>query len=636
MNYNFFDIERTMQDEFSLKKYYKLQKDHLKKKKFVFARYPLVTKYSVEINDLRAYIYADAYSRYLTHLGNDVLFTVGINNTSKKLYENVSSKVLSKEDPYTSLKEKSYIDLYSMDIGYDQGKSIESHSKEFISFIQDCFINISRTKFIRKIDEQYYLDISSIKEELIEQLQLNNMYEHLKPTLKYTSGIKLTLQTSISDVITTIVEKPELLGGVNFIAMSPKYHDAEKFYLDSEKEFIHKALRNRNTLGVYSGNFVLNPINGKEIPILISRFFDEEIHLGIPSDNDKDLFFSGYFGIEFDNVLKDNILINSGFLDNLLQEEAKEVMIKAMIDENIGELVEDIELDYLLISEEFNDGISLPCHDDVVYNESSLPILIDSKNNVRTINNVLTKQNITNQVFNKYITQAFLSISCRQKTKIGIIKMSSSEFNKEYIDFQNIDYGVFYSLQEYLYTLILNIIVCKMKNISIEKIFNKIYIEGSLFDRSGRELLRENNNLVDLQALLKKYGSCSLRMNMLSTKLRDNYYYNNEDLLEKENFIHDFCKIFRYNLLTENKDLDKLYQETISECNKLIEDNNMPEYINKIVVFVNKVNKIKKISRKQAKGILILFNIVAPSICEQINKDYFKSNYPLIFDAWVS
>ncbi len=632
-----FKIESTIQDEFNDKQYNKFEKDRLKKQKFVFSSAPLVSKYSIEMNDIRSFVYADVQSRFLNYKGYNSYFSTTINNTSKKLYENVANQILSKEDPYSLLLESSYNDLKSIDVCFDINKKIDSHSDEFIHFIQDAFIKLFNYKHIIKNDK-FYLDFNSIKEEVIKELIEVNMFDELKDTLNYQSGLMFELQTSNNLPISVLIKEPQYLGGVNFICIKSNSQIARKYFLESEKEYIIQALKKKKNIGVFSGNFAINPLTNEEIPIIISNQFKEEIRIGNPNLNDDDLLFSSVLGLYYNNIFEytenDKTLINSHFLNGLNCEEAKNVIIDEALNSNIALYYEDISNTSLEISEEYENGISIPCYNDDVVNISDLPVLIDRKNKVKTLNYKLSDKEIVNQVFNENIIQAFLSVASRLKNKFGITKYSSLDFILDFQDFPKIDYAIFKSKEEYLYTLILNMIILKSINLEYSSVINKFYIEGNFYDKSGLEVVRANNNLIDTSSIVKKYGACALRFSMMSTKIRDNYYYNHDEIIDLSHTINLFKNIYSFSILSEYKELDKQHSLLIENCTLALDENNLPDYVTLLSNYILEVNQHKKIASRQAKDLLILFSLIAPSICENINKIIFKSTYPLMYDAW--
>ncbi len=632
-----YDIEKKWKHEVEINKYYKLQTDRLKHRKFIYSSLPIVSKYSVDINDMRSFVYSDIYTRYLMYKGYNCLFPIGLNNTSENLYNNVSKNILSKDDPYTNLKENSYIDLNNMDICCDFDRKLESHNKDFIFFMQTSFSNLLTSGFIFK-DDTYYLDFKEIKDEVVKQLVYNDKFDSLKGYLGYEVGVEIEFKTSCNNTIKSLVKTPELLFGVNAICIKSNSSNLKKYIANDEKEYISKTLKSKKCIGVFSGNYAINPINNFEIPIIISNYFDEEFTIINPNNNDKELLFSSVLGLGYINIINfkqgEKTLNNSGFLDDMNVEEARGEVIKFLLENDFATYYEDIKTTKLELSTKYSYGISLPLFEDSLVEVDDYPVLVDRKNNVRTLNGKLSNKKIIDQVFNTNITQAFLTVATRVKSKIGITNFSMQEFLTDFNDYLIFDHAIFTSNEEYLYALILNLIICKYVGIENKEVFKKVSILGKFYDGIGRELLRENNNLIELNSILERYGACSLRFSMLKTNVEDNYYYTQDDFSIFSTVINRFMEIYNSPFLTEYKELEIDYNQLLNNCTKCIEDNNLNLYLKYLNEFIDNISRDKKISLKQAKGLLILFSLVSPSICEMIYKDIFGSNYPLMFESW--
>ncbi len=316
---------------------------------------------------------------------------------------------------------------------------------------------------------------------------------------------------------------------------------------------------------------------------------------------------------------------NSLFLDDLDLIDAKNKMINYFVENGIGESFESVNNTKIIISTDYEDGISIPFYEEDIILKKDLPVLIDSKNNVRTINSKLSSKKITSKVFNNEITNAFLSIASRLKGEGGIIDYSSSQFILEMKRFTKFDIAIFHSDNDYLYTLVLNIILLNSIREDTNDIFNKVFIEN---------MIEGTNTLVEINAIVNKYGACTLRFDMLGIPLNQNYYYNIDYIEIHYQTIKKMKEIYTYEFLSDYKDLDNEFSTLVNNCTEYIKICDMNRYINLLKSFVLKVSEHKKISFRQAKGLLILFSVVTPSICENIYKEYFNSSYPLMFESW--
>ncbi|WP_185855439.1 class I tRNA ligase family protein [Blattabacterium cuenoti] len=130
---------------------------------------------------------------------------------------------------------------------------------------------------------------------------------------------------------------------VNNISLSADYKKKVKNYI--EKTFY---INKKNITGVFTGNYVLNPITKKLIPIYVTNFFNMENSMesmiGIPAHEEKSKLFSEKFGINtikvirFCNKKNQKVCYNSDFLNGLPINIAREKIIKILINKKIGEL----------------------------------------------------------------------------------------------------------------------------------------------------------------------------------------------------------------------------------------------------------------------------------------------------------
>ncbi len=92
--------------------------------------------------------------------------------------------------------------------------------------------------------------------------------------------------------------------------------------------------------------------------------------------------------------------------------------------------------------------------------------------------------------------------------------------------------------------------------------------------------------------------------------------------------------MFKFEILETVEELDFVYNQTVK---KVTEDFNNLAFntaVSQLMIFVNEVYKVKKISSTQARGFLKLFNPIAPHITEEINKEILKINEELIYSDW--
>lgn len=220
-------------------------------------------------NNLDELIYLDILSRYYKALSNNVL--VGIS-------KNISDNIL---------------------LNYDIDKNIDLTNEQFQDFYLN-FINILKT--------------SSNYNEEEKMIIFNNLEDKF---LK-DEGLILNLQTNINKEIKIPFKNYHLIYGVNCLVIPTSM---DEYILDSEKEFYNDFLNSEDEF-FYTGVEAIHPLNKSKLPIFILKNIKKPKFL-IPCFNKDDLNISNKIGLNFINVIDNDLLINSNELNYLTFKEAK-------------------------------------------------------------------------------------------------------------------------------------------------------------------------------------------------------------------------------------------------------------------------------------------------------------------------
>ncbi|WP_185860627.1 leucine--tRNA ligase [Blattabacterium cuenoti] len=208
---------------------------------------------------------------------------------------------------------------------------------------------------------QWHIRISAYAERLIKGFNLIDCSQSLKrlqcnwigKSIGTSILLKIIYPISGFHKIELFTFYPEMMFGMTFIILSTDHPLADKISIFSlhhknvltylNKEF-SVDVNSKNISGIFTGNYVLHPfIKDKKIPIYISNFFTinntTKSIIGIPGHEEKSKKFAQKFNIEIVKVLDFNEkCINSNFLNGLNRQQAKEKIIKILINNKIGEI----------------------------------------------------------------------------------------------------------------------------------------------------------------------------------------------------------------------------------------------------------------------------------------------------------
>ena len=228
------------------------------------------------------------------------------------------------------------------------------------------------SEVVRKEKSQWMLKITEYAQRLIDDLDEVNYVERVKTQQKNwigrSTGAEVDFNTTEGDKMTIYTTRPDTLFGATYMVIAPEHPYVEK-WKDSLKNYdeivaykeaaarksdFERAEMNKDKTGVcLDGVRGINPVNGKEIPIFVSDYvlmtYGTGAIMAVPGHDDRDYAFAKAFNLPIIEVVKGGdiekeaftdcetgIMTNSGFLDGLTVEEAKEKIVEFLAKEGVG------------------------------------------------------------------------------------------------------------------------------------------------------------------------------------------------------------------------------------------------------------------------------------------------------------
>ena len=222
---------------------------------------------------------------------------------------------------------------------------------------------------VRRDKSQWMLKITEYAQRLIDDLDQLDYIERVKIQQKNwigrSTGAEVTFKASTGEDIVVFTTRPDTLFGATSMVRSPE-HELVKKWLPTlgnreeveayqqaaaAKSDLERTELNKDKTGVcLDGVKGVNPVNGTEVPIFISDYvlstYGTGAIMAVPAHDERDWEFAKKFGLPIIEVVKGGdvqaaaftdcatgIMVNSGMLDGLTVEEAKERII-AWLSEN--------------------------------------------------------------------------------------------------------------------------------------------------------------------------------------------------------------------------------------------------------------------------------------------------------------
>ena len=223
----------------------------------------------------------------------------------------------------------------------------------------------------RRLMRQWMLKITAYAERLIEDLDEINWPENIKEMQRNWIG-----KSEGADVVFTVegtdlsfsvfTTRPDTLFGATYCVFAPEHPFVEQIMTDAQRVVVQAYVaeaRNKSDLqrtdlakektGVFTGAYAINPVNDQAIPIWTADYvlmsYGTGAIMAVPGHDERDHEFAREFHIPIVEVIRggekpieeeafvgDGVNVNSGFLNGLDTEAAKQKMINWLEKEGKG------------------------------------------------------------------------------------------------------------------------------------------------------------------------------------------------------------------------------------------------------------------------------------------------------------
>ncbi|NLS84375.1 MAG: leucine--tRNA ligase, partial [Ruminococcaceae bacterium] len=225
---------------------------------------------------------------------------------------------------------------------------------------------------VHKVKSQWMLKITAYADRLVDDLDdldfIDRVVAQQKNWIGRSHGAEVKFTTTLGDELLIYTTRPDTLFGATYMVISPEHPsiakwadkienmDEVKSYQDAasrKSDFERTELAKDKTGVQLKGVRAVNPVNGKEIPIFISDYvlisYGTGAIMAVPAHDERDYDFAKKFDLPIVEVVKggdiekeaftdcaSGIMVNSGFLDGMSVDDAKEAITKWLADKNFG------------------------------------------------------------------------------------------------------------------------------------------------------------------------------------------------------------------------------------------------------------------------------------------------------------
>ena len=540
---------------------------------------------------------------------------------------------------------------------------------------------------VRKNMKQWVIDIPKYAERLLDGLNEIDWPESTKEMQRNwigkSVGAHVIFKIKNSDkTFTVFTTRCDTLFGATYCVLSPEHELVDIITTEEQKDKVAEYKKicasksdlertelNKEKTGVFTGAYAINPVNGKEIPIWIADYvlstYGTGAIMAVPAHDTRDFAFATKYGIEIIPVISggdiskeaytgDGVHINSKFLDGLNKEDAINKMIEWLEDKKIGTKKVNYRLREWIFARQRYWGEPIPIihlnnGGTRVLEDDELPLVLPSLEDYspsKTGASPLEKA-----------TEWVNTPDGKRETSTMPGSAGSSWYFLRYIDPHNdkeladkrllehwmpVDLymgGPEHAVGHLLYSRMWNNYLYDKGICPVKEPFKKLRHQGMILGSNGEKMSKSKGNVVNPDEMVNNYGADSLRLyEMFMGPIDAAKPWDPNGIDGAKKFLERIWRLYTEEDKIkdeENKNLEKVYHQTVKKVTEDYETMNFNTAISSMMVFINAVYKENVFPKEYALNFLKLLNPIAPHITEELWQR-LGNNDTITYATWPS
>ncbi|MDR4499418.1 MAG: leucine--tRNA ligase [Candidatus Scalindua sp.] len=609
--YNFNEIEKKWQDYWRECGLFKVDKDNKQsqeKEKFyclVMFPYPSGT---LHVGHGRNYIIGDVVTRYKIMKGYRVLSPIGwdafgLPAENAAIVKHIHPAIHTKDN---IKKMKSQLERWG--VGYDWDREVASCNPDYYKWTQWIFLKLFEhnlaykkqaavnwcpscatvlaneqvveglcercdTMVTQKDLEQWFFRISNYAQRLLDDLETLDEWPEKVKTMQTnwigrSEGASIDFRLENSDeILSCFTTRPDTIFGVTFMSLAPEHPIISKLTRGSDNEepvlqfatriknqsFLERTAEGSEKEGVFTGRYVINPVNGNRVPLWVSNYalmeYGTGAVMGVPAHDQRDFEFAKKYALPVTRVIQsleenkvqpseemdeayvgNGMQVNSAQFNGMHNRESIPKIIKFLEEKDIGKGCVNYRLRDWLISRQRYWGAPIP----IVYcgncgivpvPENELPVLLPE--------NVEFKPQGKNPLAD---VDEFVQTTCpvckgeaRRETDTMDTFVDSSWYYLRYLspkdDNQPFDSeevnkwlpvdqyigGIEHAILHLLYSRFITKVLSDLGFINFQEPFKNLFTQGMII-KDGAKMSKSKGNVVNPDFIIEKYGTDTQRL----------------------------------------------------------------------------------------------------------------------------
>lgn len=367
--YNHLEVEKKWQKYWEEDQTFACEVDRSKPKYYVLDMFPYPSGAGLHVGHVVGYTGSDVIARYKRQKGFNVLHPMGWDSfglpAEQYAIRTGTHPQITTEHNITTYRRQ----LKSLGFSYDWSREFATSDPSYYKWTQWIFTKLYEKDLAyeasvmvnfcpklgtvlanEEVDEgksieggypverrplkQWMLKITAYAEKLLDDLDLVDWPDHLKKLQRNWIGksvganVKFKIVGSNEELI-AYSTRHDTLFGMTYAVLSPEHPLVDKITTKGQKKVVEAyqkecALKSdlertdlaKSKTGVFTGAFLINPVNNEKLPIWIADYvlisYGTGAVLAVPAHDERDKEFAGIYGLPLQPVLdEDGHYINS-------------------------------------------------------------------------------------------------------------------------------------------------------------------------------------------------------------------------------------------------------------------------------------------------------------------------------------
>lgn len=542
---------------------------------------------------------------------------------------------------------------------------------------------------------QWVLKITAYADRLIDDLDLVDWPESVKEMQRNwigrSEGASVKFQVVGHDgvEIEVFTTRADTLFGASYVVLAPENElvdqlttPEQKTAVDAYKEEasrrsdLERTELSKEKTGVFTGSYVINPVNGEQLPIWTADYVLNSYGTGavmaVPSGDQRDFEFATKFNLPITPVVEgfngeeayteDGAHVNSGFLDGLNIKEAKAKMVEWLEEHDCGGKKVNYRLRDWIFSRQRYWGEPIPVihWDDGTTSlvpEDELPLRLPETDNIEPsgtgespLANIEDWVNVYDEN-GRHGKRETNTMPQWAGSSWYWLRYTDPTNDKEFASKEALDYwspvdlyvgGAEHAVLHLLYARFWHKVLYDLGLVPTKEPFMKLVNQGMILGSNHEKMSKSKGNVVNPDDIVDQYGADTLRLyEMFMGPLEESVPWDEKGLHGANKWVQRVWRLLmddnnhlrdRVSTYNDGK-LTKVYNQTVKKVTDDFERMHFNTAISQLMVFVNEAYKVDVLPVEYMEGFVKMIAPLMPHLAEELWSQFNESE-TITYQPW--